>query len=60
MTGIHPAPVLIARIAGARAGGVIGVLVAVPLMIVVIVLLEEFQGRFVGTGDKASAEASSR
>ena len=42
-TGLHPAAVLIVLLVGVKAGGVIGVLFAVPVVVVVGALLEEIQ-----------------
>ena len=41
VTGIHPAVVLIALIVGAKTGGIIGILFAVPVAVVLITLLQE-------------------
>jgi predicted PurR-regulated permease PerM len=42
-TGLHPAAVLIVLLVGVKAGGVIGVLFAVPVVVVLGALLEEVQ-----------------
>jgi predicted PurR-regulated permease PerM len=47
VTGIHPAVVLVALIIGAKTGGIIGVLFAVPVALVLITLLQETRTTFV-------------
>ena len=48
VTGIHPAVVLIALITGAKTGGIIGVLFAVPVALVFITLVQEVRTTVIG------------
>lgn len=46
VTGIHPALVLIALVVGAKTGGIIGVLFAVPVTVILVILLQEIRDTF--------------
>jgi predicted PurR-regulated permease PerM len=52
VTGIHPALVLIALLVGAKTGGIIGVLLAVPATVVLVIILEELWDTFITSQDK--------
>jgi predicted PurR-regulated permease PerM len=49
--GMHPAAVLVALLAGLKAGGIVGVLFAVPVVVVSITFLEEIQAVTATTAD---------
>jgi predicted PurR-regulated permease PerM len=55
-TGLHPGAVLIVLLVGVRAGGVIGVLFAVPVAVVLTALLEEVQVIPMEPGAEARAQ----
>jgi predicted PurR-regulated permease PerM len=55
-TGLHPAAVLIVLLVGVKAGGVIGVLFAVPVVVVLGALLEEVQAVLMEPEAKARAQ----
>jgi predicted PurR-regulated permease PerM len=52
VTGIHPALVLIALVIGAKTGGIIGVLFAVPVTVVLVIILEELRVTFIVAQDE--------
>jgi predicted PurR-regulated permease PerM len=54
VTGIHPAVVLVALIIGAKTGGIIGVLFAVPVALVLITLVQETRTTLVEVPHKSA------
>jgi predicted PurR-regulated permease PerM len=54
VTGIHPAVVLIALIVGAKTGGIIGVLFAVPVALVLITLVHEARATVIGLAHESA------
>jgi predicted PurR-regulated permease PerM len=55
VTGIHPAIVLVALVVGAKSGGIMGILFAVPASVVIITLLQEIRKTFVPPDDTSSS-----
>lgn len=53
--GMHPVVVLIALVLGIKAGGILGVFLAVPAAVVVISLLQELQTHLVSSDDESAA-----
>jgi predicted PurR-regulated permease PerM len=58
--GLHPAVVLVALLVGVKAGGVVGVLFAVPVAVVLVALLGEARAVWqdTATGTEGEADAS--
>jgi predicted PurR-regulated permease PerM len=54
VTGIHPAVVLVALIVGAKTGGIIGVLFAVPVALVLITLVQETRATLIELPHKSA------
>ena len=52
--GMHPVVVLIALVLGLKAGGIIGVFLAVPVAVVLISLLQEIRTHLIPHSDPAT------
>lgn len=57
--GLHPAAVLLALVAGAKAKGIIGILFAVPVTVVLLAALHEVQTALVGADTSSHADEES-
>lgn len=55
ITGIHPATVLIALLAGAKLGGILGLLFAIPITLVLVTINDELQNLVNRPPDKSES-----
>ena len=60
ITGIHPGVVLLALLIGGKAGGILGLLYAIPITLVVMTILHEVQTHYLQPGSRIDEKASEK